>query len=186
MEKWQRYYLIACIAFGIFGLCFCLCIYCEFQSLELAINVIDASADFIVETKRVIAVPLFHLVLNLFIIIIWLWAFAYVLSLNDIVSVKSVPQGRTIVWKGNYAYMAWYMFFGLLWITSFVEYAGSFIVIVAASTYYFNSNKDHEGDAEVWQGFKWAYVNHFGSIAMAAFIIAVIKFIKFVVMTIVE
>jgi len=78
--------------------------------------------------------------------------------------------------------MALYMFFGLLWITSFIEYCGNFVVIVAASTYYFNSSPEEEGEANVWQGFKWAYVNHFGSIAFASFIIAVIKFIKFVIL----
>lgn len=71
------------------------------------------------------------------------------------------------------------MFFGLLWITAFVEYCGSFIVICAASTYYFNSDAETEGSAEVWQGFKWTYLSHFGSIAMGSFIIAVIKMIKF-------
>lgn len=75
--------------------------------------------------------------------------------------------------------MALYMFFGLLWITSFIEYAGNFIIIASAASYYFDSNADEEGNANVMQGVKWAYINHFGSIAFGSFIIAVIKLIKF-------
>jgi hypothetical protein len=46
--------------------------------------------------------------------------------------------------------------------------------MVAASTYYFDSNKDKEGDAEVMTGINMAYFNHFGSLAIGSFIIALV------------
>ena len=54
-------------------------------------------------------------------------------------------------------------------------------MMVSASTYYFNSHKDKEGSAEVGVGFKYAAL-HSGSIAIGAFIIAVIRFIRIVFM----
>jgi len=52
--------------------------------------------------------------------------------------------------------------------------------MVAASTYYFDSSADREGNAEVMTGVKFAYFNHFGSLAVGSFIIAVVQFIRFV------
>jgi len=75
------------------------------------------------------------------------------------------------------------MFFGLLWLTAFVDYCSRFIVIVGATTYYFNNSREHtdeEASAEICYGFKCAYFHHPGSIAMGSFIIALIRFVKFV------
>ena len=76
--------------------------------------------------------------------------------------------------------MALYMLFGILWITAWIEYANCFVVMVGAATYYFDSNPQKEGSASICRGFKFAYMNHAGSIAMGAFIIAVIRFIRIV------
>jgi len=51
---------------------------------------------------------------------------------------------------------------------------------VAAASYYFDSNAGHEGDASVSLGFKFAYINHMGSLAMGSFIIGLIRFVKIV------
>lgn len=66
------------------------------------------------------------------------------------------------------------MFFGLLWVLNFIVAKTNFITMVAASTYYFSSNPMAEGDAEVMTGVKMAYFNHFGSIAIGSFIIALV------------
>ena len=77
--------------------------------------------------------------------------------------------------------MAWYMFFGILWVTAWLEYMSKMIILVSASTYYFNSNgvNGQEGDAEVGTGFTYA-IYHTGSLAIAAFIIAIIRLIRFI------
>ena len=74
------------------------------------------------------------------------------------------------------------MFFGLLWITAWINYTSRFIVITGAVTYYFNNHRDTEEDqpAEISLGFKWGYINHQGSIAMGSFVIAAVRFIKYV------
>jgi hypothetical protein len=76
--------------------------------------------------------------------------------------------------------MGMFMLFGVLWICAFFEYTSTFIVMVSASTYYFNSDAAFEGDAEVGLGFTWAFNYHAGSIAVGSFIIAVIRFIRIV------
>ena len=76
--------------------------------------------------------------------------------------------------------MAAFMVFGLLWLMAWIKYTCNFICMVAASTYYFNSNANKEGQAEVAIGFWFAHFNHFGSIAFGSCIIAVVQFIRIV------
>ena len=71
-------------------------------------------------------------------------------------------------------YMMLFMFFGLLWIINFVTYKTGLITMISASTYYFNSNKDEEGKAEVGFAVRTTYAFHLGTVAVGAFIIAVI------------
>lgn len=74
------------------------------------------------------------------------------------------------------------MFFGLLWICAFLRAKTTFVVMVSATTYYFDSNKDHEGDADVGLGFRFTYVYHLGSLAMGSFILAVVQFLRICVL----
>jgi choline transporter-like protein 2/4/5 len=67
-----------------------------------------------------------------------------------------------------------------LWILNFIVAKTNFITMCSASSYYFNSSPDGEGSAEVMQAVKFAYMNHFGSLAFGSFIIALIQFIRIV------
>lgn len=178
-EEMQLYLLIATSVAGLLCLIFGCMICCQWDSLKKAIDVIDASADFLAGTKRVILVPGVFFLLSLIAISAWAGSMACVVSLNEIYPSEIIPQGRDLVWDENVRYMALYMLFGILWITAFFEYCSTFVVMVSASTYYFNSNPNEEGSAEVGLGFSYA-VLHAGSIAIGAFIIALIRFIRLV------
>jgi solute carrier family 44 (choline transporter-like protein), member 2/4/5 len=169
---------------GLICFAFCCCIACNFDSLKKAIDVIDAAADFLAGTKRIILVPAVFFFFSLVAISIWMGAMACVLSLNHISPSQYIPQGRDLEWKEEVQWMALYMLFGILWITAFFEYCSTFVVMVSASSYYFNSGpefEEPEGSAEVGAGFKYAFL-HQGSIAIGSFIIALIRFIRIVFM----
>jgi len=71
------------ILFGILSVAFLLCICCGFRSLKLAIDVIDAAADFLASTKRIIFVPIFYFFIQLIVFFVWLYAFLNVASMNE-------------------------------------------------------------------------------------------------------
>ena len=71
-----------------------------------------------------------------------------------------------------------FMIFGLLWIVAFIKAKGTFIVMVSASSYYFDSNKFRDGEADVGMAFRFTYFYHLGSLAFGSFIIAVIQVVK--------
>ena len=112
------------ITCGILGLIFLCCVCCGYKSLRVAIDVIDASADFIAKTKRIILVPIlffFQFLLNLVIIFSALICIA---SMADINPAKdpAFPQHKTFGWdhdedlKFKSQIMTGFLLFMLLWI----------------------------------------------------------------------
>lgn len=142
-ESWTAfYYLILLIVIAMICCCFFTALMCARDSLKRAIDVIDASADFIASNKSIILIPNFHYILLIIFSVIWLGAFLCVVSLNEIKADNLFPQSRDLVWKKEYFYAALFMFFGYLWITAWIEYTSRFVVIMSACTYYFNNNRD--------------------------------------------
>lgn len=183
LESGPKAYLWAMIVFGVLALLFLCAVLCGRDQLATAIDVIDASADFIAGNKRVLLVPIVHMVLTLIVTILWLGSMICIYALNEIKPDPLFAQMKDVEWEKKNTYLALYMLFGFLWITAWVEYTSRFIVIVGAATYYFNNsrhNKDVEASADICFGFKCAYVHHMGSIAFGAFIIALIRFIRIV------
>lgn len=70
------------ITCGIVGVLFLVSICCMFNSLKIAIDVIDASADFLAKTKRVILVPVLYFFVNLVAVLVWLAAFISVTTMK--------------------------------------------------------------------------------------------------------
>jgi len=167
------------IGFGVLALVFACCVVLGWKSLKLAIDVIDASADFLYKTKRVVLVPILYFVVTLIVVFVWLGMLVCVASMNKIEPHKTIPQAKKITATSDFNYWAlWYMLFGLLWLVSFIQYKTQFIVQVSAASYYFDSSATKDGSADVGAGFKFAYLNHMGSLALGSFIIAVIRLAK--------
>jgi choline transporter-like protein 2/4/5 len=176
--------LVGAIVMGLIACCFLCCVVCGRKHLALAIDVIDASADFTAENKRVIFVPIVYFFISLIFLIIWIGAMATVASLNEIKpgNYAEIPQDKDIIWTSKTRYMGLFMLFGILWILAFIDYTSKFIVMAAAATYYFDSNAEKDGTADLSYAIKIAHLNHAGSIAFGSFIIAVVQFIELVFM----
>jgi hypothetical protein len=73
---------------------------CFFRSLKIAIDVIDASADFLAKTKRVIAVPVLYFFVIMVLVIAWMPAMMCILSIGidkeNVTPNKSIPQTKNI------------------------------------------------------------------------------------------
>jgi len=88
---------------------------------------------------------------------------------------------KSITWSSDFNYYSvWYMVFAIFWLVSFIQYKSQFIVQVSAASYYFDSNPERDGSADVGLGFKFAYMNHLGSLAFGSFIIGMIRMAKVV------
>jgi len=90
-ERLVRWLLVGLIVVGLVTVSFLLCIVCGFRSLKLAIDVIDASADFIRDHKRTILVPVLYFFLIMLFLVFWLGAFGCVAAMNEIEADGLIP-----------------------------------------------------------------------------------------------
>lgn len=79
------------VVFAVLSCLFFTLIICARDSLRQAIDVIDASADYIAHNSRVVFVPVLHFMYMIVVTIVWLGAFLCVISLNDIKADPTIP-----------------------------------------------------------------------------------------------
>ena len=179
--------MIGLVAGAILLLCFTTCVCCNKSEITNAVSSVDAAADFwkgrsITDTCAVLFVPFFHFALQVAVVLIWMFCIACVVSMNKIGEASDwAPQMKKIEWRKDVWWLTVFMFFSLLWLLAVIEYLSNFIIITATATFYFNNkrNVDDAGTADFAKSWKFAYVNHLGSITFAAFIIAIIRFLKY-------
>lgn len=85
------YFLILLITMCIITCCFITMLWCAKDSIDTAIDVIDASADFIVSNKTVMLVPNIHYIFTIAFSIAWLGTYFCVISLNEIKADTLIP-----------------------------------------------------------------------------------------------
>jgi hypothetical protein len=90
------YCWIAIVLFALLGVIFLCAVICGFSHLKLAIDVIDASADFLDDTKRVYLVPLFFFICSLVSILIWGACVIGVFSEGKITPDDNLPQVKKV------------------------------------------------------------------------------------------
>jgi hypothetical protein len=95
-----------------------------FRSLKKAIDVLDASADFLAGTKRIILVPILYFFVTLVVIFTWLLAVACIYSIGTITADPNEEYGlqnRSVKLNGKkekqfFVFAFLFMLFGLFWI----------------------------------------------------------------------
>jgi hypothetical protein len=155
--------------------------FCNRTSLETAIAIIDASADFMIDTKRLILVSVFYFIVTMIIFFLYLFAIASVFSLVEFKD--PTPKGSQVkVIDGDVPPKVWgligFLTFGWMWITKFISDKAKYITMVSASTYYFNNSDEKTGGAEVSTAFSFAYLKNAGSIAFGLLILTIIAILK--------
>jgi hypothetical protein len=83
---------------GILGLLFGCAVWCGRKSLATAIDVIDAAADFLAGTKRLIVVPVIYFFVTLIVMSLWLFAIVCVQAIGTVYAKPntSLPQDRGV------------------------------------------------------------------------------------------
>jgi len=173
--------------FALLGLIFMCAVICGWSHLKLAIDVIDASADFLDDTKQIYFSPFFFFMCAFISVVVWTVCVIGVYSEGKITPDPIVPQVKKVFLEDIQKYQLWYLLFAILWLTAWFEYANSFVVMHSATQYYFQWKKNESTDTleklrevSVMESVKCAFLKHPGSIAIGAFLIALIRFIRIV------
>ena len=78
--------MFAAIFMGIFALMFLVLMFSQFKHIKTAINVIEASAEFMIGNKRVVFLPFIYFAVTIIGILLWAYCLAAIVSLNDVIS----------------------------------------------------------------------------------------------------
>lgn len=117
-------------------------------------EVINCSADFLTETKKLIGVPILYYVMLFVFFLFWVGSMISVESMGNIQPkvTDSIPLSKTITWEDRKSegktvnLMMGYLTFGLIWFTFFLEHSNDYVTMVTASTFYFSSTRRKVGE----------------------------------------
>jgi hypothetical protein len=86
MDSYAGFMMFAGVMFAILAFIFLVLIFFFFKHLKTAINVVDASAEFLVGNKRILLVPFVYFTMTIVSFLVWVDSMAMIISLNTVVS----------------------------------------------------------------------------------------------------
>lgn len=180
-------FMVGMIALGIILVCFTTCLCCLWKALQTAVDVIDASSDFLRDTFRIALVPVIHFILGTVVFFLWVGCLMCVISMNEIKASKTVPQLKELTWTAPYFWLTVFLVFSAFWLLTFIENLANMVVMIATATYYFNNSKEtieNQQEAEVCTSVRMTYISHFGTVAIGSFIVGLVRFIKWTIIAV--
>lgn len=169
------------------------CMLCCFRSkLQVAIAVIDATADYMAGTKRIALVTVYYFILALITLLLGGFGVVGTVAMNKI-SINNVSPGcsdsslgsceytKEIHFTGGTGAMMGLTIFGLFWILCFFREKNKLIYMIGSAQFYFSSNKDQTGSARVVNAMAIANFKHAGSVALGSLIHTIVTIIKAIV-----
>jgi len=126
--------------------------------------------------------PLVTFFLTLLLCIWWVLVAAFLYSTGDIVQscVGDICKW-SVEWETDYIYMGLYHVFGLLWTNQFIAGYGLCVIAFCISKFYWSGgDKSKLPSSPVSSAMYTVLRYHTGSIALGAFIVAVVQFVRLV------
>ena len=156
------------------------------SSIAISIAVIQTASEFISSNCMIIFVPLVISLLVLGFIIGWIFGLVYLWSIGTLEPGTLTPFA-TVKWDNTNRYLMIFYFFGLLWNVAFINYMTIFIVACCVAFWYFSyDDPDNRPRSPICKSIWWAMRYHLGSLGFGALLLAIIQFVKFVLMYVVH
>lgn len=137
--------------------------------MAVAIAVIGVAADFYAETKRMIFVSSVYFIFHMLVSFFTIMAFLLLAGIFE-----KTPSG-------GLKFLMATLFFMYTWIGFVIHNIIGYTASVGAATYYFSSNAETNGSAEIMIGHKWSTTKNFGSLALGALVMTLIKVLRMIV-----
>ena len=164
-------------------------ILCLCHKIRLITAIIEATGRFINDTVFVLFVPLFNTVAAFVFIIMWVAGAVFLYATGTFKPQADWPIA-SVTWTEEVRYMWYFNLFAGLWILAFIVMLTDFIIACACCVWYYNQGASSGQKKEeramqkstnpVTTGYYWSFRYHFGSIAVGAFILALIWMIRLI------
>ena len=162
------------VCWGIAAIWF-LFILCMCNKIRLSVALLEATAKYVHSNCCIFFVPFLFFILTVVWYAYWLVALVYICSIGELKKTKVFPS---IEWDKKTRYIFWFHVFSLLYMNEFLKAFAQFVYASSACIWYFTHEKGTE-EHPIAKSFKRACRYHCGSIAFGSLIVAIIKFIMY-------
>jgi len=179
----------AIVPFAAIFLGFNCMLWCFKDDLGIAIGVIDTSADFYNDTKRLMFISMTYGFVLLVVTLAGTWSIICIYGMNEYVWVGATRRDNLemplpfngqmfapVEWQTVPKVVLGLVLFSTTWIELFVQSMLAFVAMYASATYYWSSGES--GSGKVMDGLSVGHKNHFGSIALGSLIHTIIKIME--------
>lgn len=174
----DKHFLIGCIVLWSLALILALCVCCLWSRIQIAILVIEATADYITDWQKIFFVPFIVIGMLLLYLVWFLFTGLYLFSVGEATYSSSLPFG-TVKWESATRYFWYFHLFSFLWNVAFLLSLSHFVLTAVACIWYFAPDRKELGSPIV-QAFKWGLVTHIGTIAMGSLILALVWLVQII------
>lgn len=159
---------------GIFLILFC----CLWSRLKLAGRIIQATADYLTDVKRVIFIPILFNFCLLVYLAWWMYSGAHIFSIGENRYDPGSIWGE-MKWT-PFIKVLWYFYmFALLWHVAFIINLDNFVIAAVAVIWYFAPDR-HNLNSPICRALSWGLFTHVGTVAFGALLLAIIWAIQIV------
>ena len=168
-----------------------LCVICFLcKRIMLAMGVIKEGCRAVGDMKAIVLFPLLQAAALVVFMCAWM---AYALFVASAGEKETYNDGAdddgmeytTYAITQNQEYAGWYMLFSLFWTMAFISAAGEIVIACAVAVWYFTLDEQKAekiGSGTVSDALRTTFRRHLGTAAFGAFIIAVVRFLRAIVM----
>jgi len=156
---------------------------CMFNTIRKAVAIVKTACVAVKDMPLMLLIPIIFTILLLIHLIWWLISFGYVYSVGEIKKSPDGPWAKVTHYE-NYKYAVWFYVFGGLWNNAFLGAVNEFILSSSVSIWYFSGGGTDKKDLHrpisrsIYRVFRY----HLGSLAFGSFLLALVQFIRILVM----
>jgi len=167
-----------CVAFAIFSIIFAVSVCSNHKNLKFAMDVIDASADFLSANRKIYSSACLFNVLQILTIFMWLACCYGVYSEGEIKVDTLFPQSRIVALDTNHWCKLVLLFLAMVWLKEFFDVMNMFIIMHATATYYnWVGFEEKNRVADIREAYKVCWTKHIGSVAVGAPVLSFVGFL---------
>lgn len=156
-------------------------LWCFWSKVKMAIAVIDAAADFVTDTKRLVFCSIWYFILGLIIFLVWIAGMVFTAGIGKVTADPSYPQGKSIGLTTPLKVMFIVQVCGIIWILAFLSAKASLVQLTSCAQYYFSSNRESTGNARVVHSMWMSGMKHSGSLALGSGLHMLVTVLRWVV-----
>lgn len=180
-------YLVLAILFWSFAGLFLLLIFCCYDEIQVALEVITVAARFVFSNFFILLTPIITMVVTCGYIAFIIATMIYIYSIGEFKShAGSDPAGppktpfANVEWEEGVNNLWYYQLVAFVWIVTFFISVLQFIIAATAAQWYFSSTSDQSGSGSLVKSLYWTVRYHLGSLAFGSLILTIIIIIRFI------